>query len=172
MIQNHRIMLLLWVPSVCSVHIYWTWFQSLQCSLQTCRSSWCQWIFCQRIPRRSWAWLVHRGLLWLCRQWRNWWNWRRRCHWHWNRIKGWIAQEIRHWRVFKIPVRVLNLLGYLLNIISNHKPTVNTSEATSNPTSTSSPYYQVLIIAQLCCMIIFSLLTMPNTIVVYLFPFN
>ena len=64
-----------------------------------------------------------------------------------------------------------SLLGSSLNGSSNPKPTVNTLGALSNPTSKYSPYFQFLIIPQLCCMIILSFLLMPMTIGVYMLPF-
>ena len=103
--------------------------------------------------------------------WLNWWNCHQRYHWHWNLIKGWRSQVRRHWCVFKLPDRVLDLSGYSLNGSSNPKPTFNTSEAPINTTSTSSNYFQFLIIYQLCFMIRFSLLTIPTTTVLWLLPF-
>ena len=65
---------------------------------------------------------------------------------------------------------MLNLSVSSLNGNLNSKHTVNPSEAPSNTTSTSSPYLQFFIIAKLCGMIIFSFLTMPTTIMLYLLP--
>ena len=56
----------------------------------------------------------------------------------------------------------------MLNSISNPKPTVKTLESPSNPTITSSPYFQILIIARLCGIIVFYFFTMPTTNTVYL----
>ena len=66
----------------------------------------------------------------------------------------------------------MNLFGYSLNGSSNPKPRVNTSEAPSNSTSIASPYFQILVTAQLCGMKVFSFLTIPTTIIMYLLPFS